>query len=450
MLNLLKTLKSLKFTIVLVLCLTAVFLLAQVVPQKDLLGGKIYAQWKQNRPVLVAALESIKLTDIYKSPVTLFLWALFFLNLVFIMADRIPLIWKECFRFRVPGTADAVRNSRNIATIGNADMDVVKAGLIRQGYIVSAGSNAFHAVRNRFSPLATVLFHLSFFLLLIGGVTTFYTQFRGEVDLGMGEKFVGQFNWVKKPVIGDIPWTSFSVEDVKPVYYKKTVPLDLQVVVQTKYGKKNIGINNPYTEGPLSFVIKNIDIAPLFLLKDLSGKEIDGAHIKMKGLGGKDDGFRMQGYEFRAVFFTDYSSGGQNEEHETAQLPQVLKQTPEAPEQGKEIIDPAMKIDVLKNGALFASGIIRPGEYIQFDGIQLVFEDYSYWVKFYVVKEHGLWVVYAGFVLMLAALVMRFLFFRRDIRGIISDEGVLIGGKGEFFPALFEDEFRRITEGMNT
>ena len=56
----------------------------------------------------------------------------------------------------------------------------------------------------------------------------------------------------------------------------------------TRQGRRVIGINHPYTEGALSFVVKDIDIAPLFIIQDSSGKEIDGAYIKLRNLGKKE------------------------------------------------------------------------------------------------------------------------------------------------------------------
>lgn len=448
----LKTLRSLKFTVFLIICLAVIFLLGVIIPQKNLLGKDIYLQWKQRNPDLISFLEFIKFTEIYISPITIALWSLFFLNLAFIMSNRIPFIWRKCFRESLPSNVDAVKNSRRFEIINCIDINNIKTALVKNGYKVFDKDNAFWAVKNRFSPLATILFHLSFFLLLSGGVISFYTQFKGEVDLAVGESFAGQYSWIKKPKIGDIPSTKLIVEEVKPTYYLKTVPVSLDVLIQTKNGRKAIGINRPYKEGGLSFVIKNIDIAPLLVLTDAEGKEIDGAYVKLKGLGGNEDNFLMKGYEFRTVFFTDYYAKALNNTDETANLPQALKQTPMTQEvtvQPKEVVNPAFDMAVLKDGKLLNKKTIKIGEAIDFNGHRLAFSGLTYWVRFYVVKEYGIWVIYAGFTLMLFALTIRFLFFRRDISGIVHGDSLYVGGKGDFFPALFDDEFRRIAHGSS-
>lgn len=452
MLNfLLKTLKSLKFTIFLVICLASIFLLGVIIPQKSLLGRDMYLQWKQRSPGLVSFLEAIRFTDIYLSPITVALWALFFLNLIFIMSNRIPSAWRRCFREIIPEKIDQIKSSKYYEVIEGVDIKEIKNTIEGNGYKFFYKDNSFLAVKNRFSPLATILFHLSFFLLLIGGVISFYTVFRAEVELAVGETFNGQYSSMKKPKIGGIPLTTFIVEEIIPTYHKKTVPVNLDVVLQTKNGRKVIGINKPYKEGPLSFVIKNIDIAPLFIIKDREGNEIDGAYVKLKGLGGKEDHFVMAGYEFKALFYTDYYAGLKGKSGEAADMPQVLKQFPgmfPQAQQPKEVVYPAFNIAVIKDGRLLTLKTIKLGEYIEFDHYRLIFSDLTYWVKFYVVKEYGLGIVYTGFTLIIVALILRFLFFRRDIKGIIENGSLHIGGRGEFYPEIFEDEFKVLVEGI--
>lgn len=445
----LKTLRSLKLTIFLVICLASIFLLGVIIPQKGLLGRDLYLQWKQRNLGLVSFLEAIKFTDIYISPITITFWVLFFLNLILIMSNRIPFIWRRCFKEGLPANIDSVKSSKHYEIIDGIDINNIKAILKKKGYKVFDKDNAFWAVKNRFSPLATILFHVSFFLLLMGGVISFYTQFKANVELAVGETFEGRYLWIKKPKIGGIPSTNFTVEDIRPTYYKKTVPVNLDVVLNTKNGRKVIGINKPYKEGPLSFVIQGIDIAPLFIIKDSEGNEIDGAYVKLKALGGQKDHFAMAGYEFRTVFYTDYSAGLKEKTGEMADVPQVLKQLPEAlsqPRQPKEVIDPALSISVFKDGKSISTKTIKLGESIELDGHSLQFAGLNYWAKFYVVKEYGLGIIYTGFTLMILALIIRFLFFRRDIKGIIKENSLHIGGKGEFFVSIFEEEFKRLLD----
>lgn len=443
--KLLNLFRSLRFTIFLIICLTSVFLIGLMVPQKDLLGRELYLKWKSEKPALVSFLEALDFTEIYISPITIALWGLFFLNLLFIMSNRIPNIWRRCFKEDLKVNMDSLKGSRNYEVIDGVDIKNAGDVLKDKGYKVLYMDNALHAVKNRLSPLATILFHLSFFLLLSGGVISFYTRFIAEAEVAVGETFSGQYTKLKRPKIGGIPTTTFVVEAIEPTYYKKDLPVDLKVMLSTKKGRRIIGINKPYNEGSLSFVIKKIDVAPLFVITDKAGREIDGAYVKVKGLSGTEDFFKMVGYNFRTVFYTDIYAASDSRLGKS-NLPQALKQSPLSPQgkQLKEIVNPAFNIAVFKEGRLLRAKTIQMAETIEFDGKKLIFKDLTYWVSFLVVKEQGLGIVYTGFILMTTALIIRFGFYRRDLKGIIEGGRLHIGGRAEYFTSQFADEFKWI------
>jgi cytochrome c biogenesis protein ResB len=438
--------KSLRFTVVIIICLTSLFLLGVIVPQKDLLGRDMYLSWKDANPVLVSFLEFLDLTDVYTSPLTLLLWGLFFLNLVTVIFRRIPSIWRRYTEKSIPQSIESIERSRNYETLQGHNMDSVKDVLTKGRYTFFSHENAFRGVKNRISPLATILFHLSFLLLLTGGVMTFYTEFRAEAPVAEGETFTGNYRWVRSPKIGSIPTTTFIVEKIKPSYYQEVIPAGLDVVIHTDRGKEVIGINKPFKRGSLSFIIKDIDVAPLFIIRNKKGEEVDGAIVKLKGLSSTLDSFTMQGYKFMTFFYSNYADQTTEEKREIGNLPQALQQSPMTggSSQSREIIDPAFYIEIYEEGLLMNSGTVKPGESLEFEDYLLEFAELDYWVMFYVTKEHGLGILYTGFVIMILALIIRFLFYRRDIRGIIEDGSVHIAGRGEFFPVLFEDEFRKL------
>jgi len=89
-----KYLTSLRFTITLICLLGVIFLLGLWIPQKRLVMP-LYVQWKTNAPRMVEVLDTLQLTSIHTSPITLFLWLLFFINLALVLWQRIPLLKKK-------------------------------------------------------------------------------------------------------------------------------------------------------------------------------------------------------------------------------------------------------------------------------------------------------------------------------------------------------------------
>ncbi len=436
--------RSLKLTIALIICLAVVFLLGVMVPQKDLLGKDLYLRWQAEKPGLVSFLEFLGLTDIYIAPITLALWVVFFLNLIMVMSKRIPSIWRRCAGREVPAGVDAVKAGMNYETIEGGSLGDVEAALKGRGYKIFSEGGAFRAIRNRLSPLATLFFHLSFLLLLVGGVTSFYTKFRAEAHVAEGETFIGEYDRVARPKIGGIPRASVRIESIEPSYYKGVVPVDLKVVLGTEEGRKVIGINRPYKKGWLSFVIKDLDVAPRFVIKDEEGNEVDASYFKLKVLKGGEGAFSMSGYDFRTFFYTDYREGFKREDvdviQELSKAPMTLRS------QQKEIVNPAFYVAVFKDGKLLTTKTIAMNEPMEFDGMRLYFTDIIYWLRFLAVKEHGLGIVYTGFALIVIALIIRFVFYRRDIMGIFDGGKLHISGRSEHFPSLFEDEFSAITD----
>src|SRR6266568_7358831 len=89
--RLFRYLSSLRFTLLLIISLGTLFLLGIWIPQKSLLQGK-YQLWKAGYPSLVSFLETLHLTEIYTSPLTLALWGFFFVNLALVMWQRVPVV----------------------------------------------------------------------------------------------------------------------------------------------------------------------------------------------------------------------------------------------------------------------------------------------------------------------------------------------------------------------
>ena len=440
-----KKLGSLKFTIFLIISLSVLFLLGLLIPQKELLGKEAYLQWRADHPALLSLLETLQLTDLYRSTLSLSLWGLFFLNLLLVMAPRIPATWRNCFHPELPKAPASLLGRKNYRRLEEKSIDSLARELKGEGYTLFPGPQSLLALKNRLSPLGTILFHLSFVMILVGGASTVYTRFRAEADVAVGETFSGEYSKIlKRPRVGEIPPTSFTVTSVKPTYFDRNVTLDLSVDIESRHGLRSYGVNRPYRDGSLSFIVSDIDVAPLFLLQDAAGRELDGAVVKLKVLKGEPDEFSLAGYRFRALFHTDYLGSGEAKGDNQQSLPQALKQHAAGRSQDREIVNPAFTLEVYRGETLVASGLVRPGEGLSFEGKRILFSAYDYWVHFYAGSERGLPLVYGGFLLMTLALILRLGFPRKEIAAF-SEEGTLhLAGRGEYYPLIFQEQFEKI------
>jgi hypothetical protein len=439
-----KYLSSLRFTIMLICLLGLMFIIGLWVPQQRLLKT-IYIEWQRNSPALVAFLDALGLTTIYTSPITITLWLLFFLNLSLVLWQRLPVV-KNRIKLSETRITDPVtsggypfRSSYPLPADLNGDTVI---GLLRKSrYTVLGDATGFYGVKNRLSPIAFMLFHLSFFLILLGGLISVYTEFIGYLDLAQGESFQGELTRYnaspqpKMPEIGTPPSASFTVKSIVPRVVLNT-PTGISVLLVDSHGKTHeVDINRPYTTDYTSFVFKHLGVAPLFALRDASGKEIEGASVKLDVLRRKPDRFAMGGFTFMATFYPDY----------------VLDNGKRAT-RSMEFNNPVFFISVERDGKKIAEGLVPKNGTLEFAGYRLEMRDMPFWVRFYVVKQRGLSILYAGFAIATIGVIWRLLFYRREIVGAVREQDgvrcLAVACRSEYYKSLAEDEFVKLFNGI--
>jgi ResB-like family protein len=442
--KLLKYLSSLRFTILLICLLGVMFIIGLWVPQARLLRS-IYLEWQRNSPVLVAFLDAFGLTSIYTSPITVTLWVLFFLNLSLVMWQRIPIIKSRITlseaKIADPLTVKGYPFQRSYPLPTGMDGTMVITLLRKHRFAVLGDGTCFYGVKNRFAPIAFALFHLSFFLILLGGLITTYTQFIGYVDLAQGEPFKGelsQYNATpppQMPYFGSPPGNRFTITSIVPKVAGFT-PTGISVKLVDGQGSSHeVGINTPYSAENASFVFNHLGVAPLVILTDPSGREIAGSYVKLDVLKGKADSFSLGGFIFKAKFYPDY----------------VLEKGKPAT-RSMEFNNRVFTIVVEQGGKKIAEGTVTKGGTIEFAGYRLEVRDIFYWVRFYVVKQYGISVMYLGFAIASIALVWRLIFYRKELVGAVRDENGVrflhIAARSEYYKDLAEDEFTKFFDSI--
>lgn len=435
--KLIRFFSSLKLTAVLLAAFGLIFLAGQWIPQKGLLKQGLYEQWRQGRPGLVALLESLQFTEIYASPLTLVVWGLFFINLSTVMFKRIGVIGK---RIALPGGDDPLPATAGFPYQGRlklikADPAEFYRNLEQKGFRVVPAADGFTALKNRYAPVATILFHLSFYLILIGTVISIYTKFTGSANIAEGESFSGELTeYVIPPLlpkIGSRPDLQFTVLKVTPEVEGST-STSLMVIIRDAAGRtREIRINKPYKQGSVSAVVKNLGVAPLFVLSR-DGREVDGAFVKLDVLKGKTDRFSIGPYTVLARYYPDY---------------EIVNG--EARSRSEEFRNPALHLKVLVGEQFVAEGTLQPGGALAVADERLELREIPFWVGFSVIGEHGLSVLYTGFLLGLVGLCWRFGAYRRELVGRWQGDGTLVvAGRADFYRALTIEEFEKMFSSM--
>jgi cytochrome c biogenesis protein ResB len=438
-----KLLSSMRFTLWLILLLGVMFLLGLWIPQERLVHGNMLAQWRANVPSVVKVLEALQFTKIYTSVLMMTLWGLFFLNLSLVMWQRLPLIKSRISltpeRIRDPETATAYPYHAVFSLPAGLDGAGVIALLRRSGYAVLGDGAGFYGVKNRLSPIAFGLFHLSFFLILVGGLTSVYTKFVGMVDLAQGEPFQGELQRYNSPPtmpkFGGPPVVNFTIKSIDPQVTGDMATGIKVEIVEPDGATSHLDINRPYNINSTSFVFKDLGVAPLFVLKDPSGREIDGFYSKLNVTKGRQDSFTMGGFIFHTRFYPDFA---------------LVDGKPTT--KSEEFNNPILALEVEKDRRKIAEGRIPKNGTLEFNGYRLEMKDMPFWIRFSVVKEYGLPVIYAGFAIASIAVIWRLLLYRRELLGAVrevaGERSLIVAGRSEFYKSLAADEFAALFEKL--
>jgi len=168
-------------------------------------------------------------------------------------------------------------------------------------------------------------------------------------------------------------------------------------------------------------VLQDLGVAPLLVVYDTVGNELDGAYVRLEVLQGKTDTFELAGHRLVARFFPDYDGAGGT--------------------RSRAFNNPALHLRAEAEGI---EKTLRLGETLVLDSGSLRFSDLRFWVRMLVRKESGTWIVYTGFVIACIALIWRLVFYRREyvvaLRRDDSQTRIDVGGRSELYRALFADE----------
>jgi cytochrome c biogenesis protein ResB len=415
--KLLKLLRSTRLSAYLMAALLALFILGQIIPQRELFTAREGRAWQEANPRLYAVLDALDLLELYTSPLAIVLLAAFMVNLVLVLAARFHVTVSRCRR-PGPGPVEGGAAAVELGDKGEEEvLTVIRRMLPR--YRMIAGEGRFVAYQNRFGPVGFLLFHASFVVLLLAGLALFYTRSVGTAAVTEGQAFSGapgEYRSLRLPLVGEPPSVRFTVLHIKPTYEEgQPTDLEVRIAVFGRGGeprKKTIGVNQPYTRGDTSMLIKSIDVAPLIKLQSADGEVVyEYAFVSLKVLGGGMDSYVFPYSIYRAdfQFFPDFAVEGGLE----------YSRSPETR-------NPRFHVYLYESGRKVLDRVMGPGETGRAGEVVFAVEELRYWAEFTVVRERGRGLLWAGFIIGITGLVWRFFFYRREVRGEFRDGTLLL------------------------
>ena len=424
---------SARFTVAL-LCLVALLLLLNVMlPQAAVLGEQSYADILQrSTPLARFVLESLQFGRMATSPVFLAVLALFFLNLVAVLAMRFGPTWRRItLRPRSEqGLQSWARLEESLASPLPEAWSTAEVARTLRGFgyrVRRPGERTYWAVKHRTAPLGFLLFHLSFLLFCAGGTMIFYTRFVGSAVLSEGQQFSGEYGSIERQrPLGAAPELRFSLEAADP-RFEKGEPVHLGAVFSFEQPggalKRPARVNHPARWGTTSLLVNRAGVAPVLWLQDQSGFTLDRVVVPVRTRGQPTE-IELADGSVRAFVHPL----GDDAAFPTREL---LGQT-------------ALRLQVTRESVVVFDGSLRPGEAARLDHGRLVLEELRYWVGVRIVSERGGGLLIAGFLVGILGLIWRLLWYRREVALTWDERGFHLVGRSEFFSTRFRQELSSI------
>lgn len=431
---------SIRTSAALMLGVALMLLASVVVPQRPLLGDAAVDAIAGASAVNRFIIDTLGLGAIATSPLFIATLALFYLNLLAVIVHRLPATVART-RLRPP-TPEAlekwVASPRAIAgsSEGKIDAGTIVATLRGFGFRPHrVTSSSLYAVKHRHAAVGFLLFHLSFLFLCAGGVLIWYTRWVGELRVVEGQTAgASGARVLRQRPVGGVPDVAFTLQKMTPTFDRGEA-VDLRATVSLAgAAPADAWVNHPVEQGPVSLLVTDIGIAPVFWLQDARGFGVDRVAVPIERSGPADVPLAGGVVQVRIV-----------PPERRAGLPprELLGTLPIA-------------VEVREGGRDVFRGTLKPGEAATLPGGRVVLSEVRYWGGMKIVSERGGALLVTGFILATIGATWRLLLHRRDLviswtakeDGTRPGKAFRIAGHGEWFADRDRRELERLAAAI--
>ncbi|MDH5720987.1 MAG: cytochrome c biogenesis protein ResB [Spirochaetia bacterium] len=300
------------------------------------------------------------------------------------------------------------------------------------------GNIKLYAVRNRFSPFGSLLFHLSFFLVLLGIITSFLFRFEGTAI--MPENYIFKPNTayqnISRGILGSLPETSFQLKNIIPTFWEDKMHfINLEANVLHDKGESKLKLSHATEISGANVNIIGFGYAPFYVLRDKSYKILDKNHVILTILTPKsEDFFQIQGYPHK-IYVRLY--------------PDYMIKNGKPFTKTMNAVNPAYSLRIFRNRFLVYEGTIKQGETADFDGLKLSFDNLSKWGNFRVVNDPGESVIWFGFFIMALGLFLKLGFYKKKIFIWQENKKIYLTGSFDYYNSLNEKWLQELALKFN-
>lgn len=392
---------SVRLAAVLLAVMAGLLVLSFLVPQTPIMGEEsMLTFWASLPSWLAAVLRLLQIDRIFTSWWFFAMMALLALNLIACTVQRIGR--RRAVSRRQVGAVppSAVRY---LVPLSPAD---ATAGLLESERSARRtqrdGATILRIRRGDAGFIGSVVMHLGLVLVMVGGIISGLTTFRGEMVLTEGQSVTdGQDAYLTigalpriGPAFGDF---TVGLSEMDMTYEAGTVTDAVATMqVQDSAGSREelARVNYPLKVQGRSFLLQESGHSVQLSVMSPEGDIPFDSFLTLKTQTerGYSDSVAVGDVVIRLTSRPDAS---------------VPLDRPVA--DALTLVDPCVVVEVYKDAALLGTAVLRPGQGEQFAGYTVVAGDVRLWTRFLVRGDRGLPVVYLAFVLAIVGTVVRFL-----------------------------------------
>ncbi len=449
--------KSRKLAIVLIFLIIVFSIIGTHIPQKSQLKPDVYNTWRNNHPTQAYYFEKLGLTHLFSSFIFVSLASLLFINTFFCTRNMLGSAFRRLGKkqFQKKTYISGLENSTTIKIKKEHEnvISEISSVLKSEGYKVSQEENCIFAEKNMLGILGTSLFHVCILFIILAAVYGSTGRMEGDMRLIEGQALSeehGNYMFINEGPFFNEKHQKFNIalEKFYPNYKDETNtprgPAGRLVITEEGQKVKTdvVYSNHLMTYKGYAFLGNVYGLAPLLILRNQDGTVYSGSYITASDLdqsGRYVASFELgdTGFEGGLMVYMTSSLTSQIAESEVGQTPILF-------------------LKIFDSGNVLYDGTLRLNETIGIKDKYLGFYDIKYWSNFYVVKDEGTFLVYAGIGLLTFSLGVVFFVIPKRVWVEVMDESnttVYIGGRADKFRSLYEEEYycmvTKIKERLN-
>ena len=423
---------SRRFAIFLLLLTVVIIIIPNLLPKVGFMAPEDVEILRREKPLLHTIATYFQVGSVVRSPLFLILPVFIFSSITICTIKRIK-------RETAKKITLSVKPKPTHEIDCSSDATAIAKILRKLGWRVEppgeSEADTIRGVRGERGFWGSVLFHAGMNVVLLGITLSLMTRYNGIMLLtdGYGMK-AGDAFLNEMPV--DFPVSEAMLKGFKATYVDN-FPVDYRMNMileaDNRVIEREVGVNRPLKWSGYQFVPVRYGYSPRFLIKEGNEKILD-AYVNLIVMGEQQsDHFEVPaaGIIVTAELFPDYYKEGLRPKSRS-----------------RELKNPVLYLQVTKDNETVGKGFVPLDKEISFAGYSILCSDIKMWVMFNVSRDSGVPVITVGFILILAGLIIRFIWGEKVVVVRLSDQKAKIGGWSRYFPALFEEELRKLTDRM--